>query len=332
MKKRCAPSFRALVTSGLQLVDSFFQLHAQGFCYRDINFGNVFFDPETGEILICDNDNVAISGNPLVGDIGTPKFMAPEIVQGTAKPSTQTDLYSLAVLLFYMLMIHHPLEGKKESEIRCFDPPAMTKIYGTEPVFIFDPGDDSNRPVPGYQDNALIFWRIYPTFLRELFTRAFTDGLRDPQHGRVRETEWRVALSRLRDVIFYCARCGSECFYDEDGPQEQGWLKPCWSCKAKAILPFQMRLGRQLIMLNYDVKLYAHHVDPDRPYDFSQPMAQVSRHPSDPNIWGLRNLTASPWTATDGGGVIRTINPGEGITLRPGLKINFGKTEGQVRF
>ena len=31
--------------------------------------------------------------------------MAPEIVVGKAKPSRNTDLYSLAVLLFYMFML-----------------------------------------------------------------------------------------------------------------------------------------------------------------------------------------------------------------------------------
>lgn len=332
LKKRCDPKFRALATAGLQLADSFLQLHAQGFCYQDISNGNVFFDPKTGEILICDNDNVTINGDPLGSEYVTPGFIAPEIVQGKAKPSTQTDLHSLAVLLFYMFMIHHPLEGKKESLIHCFDLPASTKIYGTEPVFIFDPGDDSNRPVRGYQDNALTFWPIYPTFLRNLFTRAFTVGLRDPQHGRVRESEWRAVLSRLRDVIFYCARCGKECFYDEDGPHEQGWLRPCWSCHANTITPLRMQLGRQLIMLNHDSQLYAHHLEPDQLYDFSQPMAEVSRHPRDPGIWGLKNLTNSPWTATSSEGVMQTVDPGRSITLKPELKINFGKTEGQVRF
>ena len=41
--------------------------------------------------------------------------MAPEIVRGQAKASTETDLFSLAVLLFYMLFMHHPLEGAREA-------------------------------------------------------------------------------------------------------------------------------------------------------------------------------------------------------------------------
>jgi eukaryotic-like serine/threonine-protein kinase len=65
MKRRIKPepTFRTLATAGFQLADSFFQLHIKGLCYRDISFGNIFFNPNTGEILICDNDNVTIDGD-----------------------------------------------------------------------------------------------------------------------------------------------------------------------------------------------------------------------------------------------------------------------------
>lgn len=128
--RRAEPTFHTLATIGFELAHSYLQLHAKGLCYRDISFGNVFFNPATGEVRICDNDNVDIDGQP--GTIGgTVRFMAPEIVRGESTPSTQTDLFSLAVLLFYLLMNHHPLEGARESAIHCFDLPAMTKLYGT---------------------------------------------------------------------------------------------------------------------------------------------------------------------------------------------------------
>jgi len=112
MKRRIEPTFRALTTAGLDLSHSYLQLHAEGLCYRDISFGNVFFDPDSGDVLICDNDNVTVDGKGQAGILGTPRFMAPEVVRGETLPSTQTDLFSLAVLLFYMLMVHHP--GRQE--------------------------------------------------------------------------------------------------------------------------------------------------------------------------------------------------------------------------
>ena len=332
MKRRVEPTFRALVTAGFQLADSFLQLHAKGLCYRDISFGNVFFDPKTGDILIADNDNVGVEGAARAGVLGTPRFMAPEVVRGDAMPSTQTDLFSLAVLLFYMLMVHHPLEGRKELDIKCLDLPAMNKLYGTEPVFIFDPQDSSNRPVPGYHDNAIAFWPIYPQFIRDLFTKAFTEGIRDPQHGRVRESEWRAAMVRLRDSVLYCGNCGAENFYDTDALKASGGRPgACWACGKDLALPFRLQVNRNTVMLNHDTRLYPHHVDDARLYDFSAPVAEVTRHPTNPGIWGLKNLSGVKWVTTTAEGVVNDVEPGRSVSLANGTRINFGKAEGEVR-
>lgn len=331
MKRRTEPSFRVLATAGLELADSFLQLHARGLCYRDISFGNVFFDPDSGDVLICDNDNVTVDGKTRGGVLGTPRFMAPEVVRGDALPSTQTDLFSLAVLLFYMFMVHHPLEGKAEAAIRCFDLPAMTKLYGTDPVFVFDPNNDSNRPLPGYHDNVIAFWPIYPQFLRDLFTRSFSQGLHDPVHGRVRESEWRAAMVRLRDSIIYCPHCAAENFYDADVLAAGGSPAPCWACGKEVPTPPRIRINKQVVMLNYDTKLFPHHLDSERLYDFAQPAAEVTRHPTDPNIWGLKNLSQEKWVSTTAEGSVKDVEPGRSVTLAAGTKISFGKSEGEIR-
>jgi DNA-binding helix-hairpin-helix protein with protein kinase domain len=332
MKRRCDPTFCALATAGLELAHSFLQLHAKGLCYRDISFGNVFFDPNTGEALIADNDNVAIDGATHSGVLGTPRFMAPEVVRGVARPSTQTDLWALAVLLFYMLMVHHPLEGKREAEIHALDLPAMNKLYGTQPLFIYDPRDTSNRPVKGYQDNAILYWNIYPQFLRELFTRAFTDGIRDPQQGRVRESEWRAALVKLRDSIIYC-QCGAENFYDADALRVTGNTThnaaPCWSCQRPVPLPPRIRIGRNVVMLNHDTQLFPHHVNDGQTYNFEKPVAEVTRNSR--NAWALKNVSPTTWTCTLPDGKTQTVQPHQSIALTAGLKIDFGANVGEVR-
>lgn len=333
MKRRVDTTFRALATAGFQLANGYFQLHAGGMCYRDIAFGNVFFEPGEGDILICDNDNVAIDGDTNSGVLGTMRFMAPEIVRGQALPSRKTDLFSLAVLLFYMFMFHHPLEGQREADIHAFDMNAMRKIYGTEPIFIYDPNDASNRPVPGYQDNALIFWPIYPQFLRDLFTRAFTDGIRDPENGRVSENEWRSAMIRLRDSIFPCSQCKAENFYDiEAVRRNNGKAAPCWKCHKDVVLPFRIRIGSNVIMLNQDTKLYPHHINNHRKFDFSKPIAEVARNPNNPTMWGLRNLSDEKWILTKPDASIIEVEPGRSAVLSVNNKINFGTSEGDIRY
>ena len=246
-----------------------------------------------------------------------------------ALPSTETDLFSLAVLLFYLLTISHPLEGKKEADIRCLDAPAMKKLYGTEPVFIFDPQDTSNRPVAGIQDNPLAYWPLYPKFIQNLFIRAFTTGMNTPDQ-RIRESEWRSALIKLRDSILYCNSCGAENFYDGDQLQETGGaLAPCWACEQPIKLPPRIRIDQSVVMLNRDSQLFPHHLG--NAYQFDRPVAEVSRHPTNPNIWGLKNLSDRRWTITTAEGTIKDIEPNRSLTLAVGTKINFGQVTGEIR-
>jgi eukaryotic-like serine/threonine-protein kinase len=327
MKHRVNPKFKELITACFQLADSFLQLHAKGLCYRDISFGNVFFNPSTGNILICDNDNVTIdSKDALVSVLGTPGFMAPEVVRGDLKPSSSTDLYSLAVLLFYMLMVNHPLEGKRESEIKCFDLPARNKLYGLEPVFIFDPDNDSNRPVKGYHDNAIIFWQIYPQFIKDLFIKSFTKGLHDPEQSRVRESEWKKAMVYLLDSILYCGHCGAENFYEKTGN-----INLCWNCKKPIQLPFIIRINdKDVVFLYQSTVLYPHHIDPRKMYDFSKPVASMNQHPQNPNKWGLKNLSDEKWVRTTPDGKMNDIEPNRSVAIEKGIKINFGKVLGEI--
>ncbi|OJV96068.1 MAG: serine/threonine protein kinase [Chloroflexi bacterium 54-19] len=333
MAGRVNSNFRALACACRELADNFRILHSRGLCYRDISFGNVFFEAKNGEILICDNDNVGVQGHSVAQVQGTPRFMAPEIVKQIESPSTQTDLFSLAVLLFYILFRHHPLEGKKETEIHCFDLLAMRKLYGDEPLFIFDPKDQSNAPVPGEQENPLIYWKIYPNFLKELFIRAFTEGITDPLHGRIRETEWVAAMIKLADSLVPCIYCRAGNFYDMDALKLNGG-KPgvCWKCKKEMHYPFRLRLGRNIIMLNADTKLYPHHLDSHRGFDQSQPVAEVSQNPQNPGIFGLKNLSAQNWILINTSGETRNVEPGRTTILINGYKINFGNIEGEIRY
>jgi serine/threonine protein kinase len=324
LRGRISPSFRALCTAGIQLSDSYFQLHARGLCYRDISLGNAFLDPVGGNILICDNDNVAVNKGSKAAIMGTPRFMAPEVVRGEALPSTQTDLFSLGVLLFYFFMLHHPFEGMKDSQIHCLDGTAMDELYGRNPVFIFDPDDKSNAPDPRYHGRVLRYWDIYPQFLRAQFTHAFTDGIRDPEK-RIRESEWRRDLARLQDSIVYC-NCQAENFFDETKTE-----KPrCWACGAIVPVPFKIQIEDRIVTLNHDRQLFPHHLD-GTSYDFTSPVAAVTENPAVKGSWGLKNLTGAKWVVALADGSMRDLEPGRSVALKSGTKIHFGKAQGEIR-
>src|ERR1700753_3294096 len=212
LRRQAEPSFRALSIVGFSLANSFLKLHAAGLCYRDINFGNVFFNPDTGDIRIADTDNVDVNLKP-GGIKGTPSFMAPEVAKEEVRPNSMSDRFSLAVVLYQILMIGHPLKGKREQDLPCepSDPDGSMRMCTEDPVFVFDPSNTSNRPIAGVHDLMLKLWEIYPQSLRDLFIRAFTRGVRDPE-ARIMENEWRREMCTIRDSIFEC-ECGAENFF-----------------------------------------------------------------------------------------------------------------------
>lgn len=326
MARRVEPSMRALLTAGLQLADGFLRLHSKGLCYRDISFANVFFDPNTGDVRICDNDNVDISGTEAGGVLGTPRFMAPEVVRREAAPSDQTDRYSLAVLLFYLLYGGHPLDGKREASIRCLDVPALERLYGTAPLYIWDPDDDSNRPVPGVHDNPIAFRNMYPESLAALFRRSFTEGLHYPSK-RVRESEWRKAFASAIDSVWLCS-CGAESFYEPEAAGAAG-QKRCWACHRPLVLPPRIRLGAQVVLLNRSTRLFGSHVGYTR--DDETDIAEVVANPKSPDSFGLRNLTSEAWTLTKPDGAVVDVPPGRSAPIVNGNRINFGLITGEIR-
>lgn len=324
MKRRAEPSFYALCRAAYNLTNGYQKLHAMGYSYRDISFGNLFFDPDNGDVLICDNDNVSANGIDNSSVYGTPRFMAPEIVTGKAKPSRNTDLYSLAVLLFYMFMMGHPLEGKLEANIKCMDIHAMNKLYGTNPVFVFDPNDKSNYPVRGYQDNVLIYWDLYPKQIKDLFTQSFTVGLAAP-NKRVTEKQWLEAFANLMSGIALCPDCGAEVFFDES-KASNGVAHTCWNCQKPVQMPASLVAGKSRVLLKKGAKLYSHHIKGD--FDMTTVVGEVVQNPNNPNLWGIRNDSKDNWTYIKSDGMQVPVAIGRSAGIAKGVKINFGQITG----
>lgn len=328
MKRRIEPTFDSVITACIQLADSFSKLHQKGLCYRDISFGNFFFYSRTGDILICDNDNVTSTNKTGAGVLGTPRFMAPEVVRGKEKPNIKTDLFSLSILIFYMLMMHHPLEGKKEKDIKCFDLPAMTRLYGDNPIFIFDPINHTNRPVPGYHDNAIAFWPIYTERIRSLFTETFVKGSRYPDR-RVAVPVWREALVELKNSITICD-CGMENFYDIH-KLKMGKKNLCWSCKKVLALTPRLKINNEIIVLNINTRIYGHHLIKKDKFNFKRILGTVVPHPKLKDVYGLKNMSKSPWEITTKTGKTHIIEFGKSFLIEDGTKIRFGEVEGIIR-
>ena len=323
---RNEPNFRVLIRIGRNLVDAFAALHASGHCYRDISFRNLFVDPASAEVAICDNDNVGLDDAEVFVK-GSNEFMAPEVLRDEMLPCTATDLYSLAVFMFIVFVRGHPLEGIRANSLYSWaeehhisSDDLMRRNFGYDPLFVFDPRDDSNRPPPG--DAMLTYWTIYPMFFRALFERAFTSGLKTPSvSARVTPGAWRRSLLRLSDLTCVCS-CSAEIFWDPDDA-----FHACWNCKSVIPKPRLLEVRGHTVVLCEGASVTSHHLTNDRSYD--QALGLVERHPDKPGCVTLRNLSNSTWIVAPDGESQKTVVPTQRLLVRP-MDVDFGTVQGRI--
>lgn len=312
------PDTETLVTSALNVVNAFRTLHRKGLSYQDLNDGNFFIDVRTGDVLVCDNDNVTPDGMKNAGNIGgKPGYMAPEIVCGKAHPNSLTDCHSLAVILFKLFFRHDPLMGKAYVDSVCITEKREWELYGAKPVFIFDPNDESNRPVPGIHPNPIKLWPRFPKFLQEAFVRSFCDGLKDPNR-RLTENEWQKLLIRFRGTLLRCPHCSSEICLALVPHGDT--LK--FGCGSTYSYPFALEDGSHKTPLFPGSRLYScltsKSID-----DYSTVTGEVIMNKNNPALWGIKNLSDAKWTFTTKSGESKTVERGAVVPIASDLEITF---------
>ncbi len=316
-KERFA-SIEAVINAALSITSAFRALHNRGFSYQDLNDGNFFVNPRTGDVLICDNDNVAPYGENL-GIAGKCRYMAPEVVCGLKRPDIHTDRFSLAVVLYLLFFLNHPLEGKN-TLCPCLTEELERKFYGTEPVFVWDAKNLSNRPVRGVHSNEIKFWPVFPEFMRNTFEEAFshTAMVGDDVEHRVNEKKWQEVFTSLRDVLISCPHCQGETFiHIEDD------VSTCLGC-GKTIPKFPvLKVKKYNVVMSPGNKLYGCHVIHDSD-DFRAECGEVVVSKSNPSVIGLKNNSSSVWIASLSNGNSRQYANGQVIKIGKGLTIDFG--------
>ncbi len=105
---------------GLDLTRALAAVHAAGLVHRDVKPHNVMRD-DSGRIVLMDFgagvELDELAAGPPGRYVGTPLYMAPELFDGQ-QPSSQSDLYSLGILLYYLVTGAYPLDGSNPDEIR----------------------------------------------------------------------------------------------------------------------------------------------------------------------------------------------------------------------
>ncbi len=312
-------SYRAVVTAALKIVSAFRILHNHGYSYQDLNDGNFFIHPESGKVLICDNDNVA-PDRMETGIIGKPRYMAPEVVTGS-KPDSLSDRFSLSILLYILFCLNHPLEGK-HSLVPCLSPELQMRLYGTEPVFIMDPDDHSNGPHPVVHRNSIAVWSALPEYMKQIFVEAFSQKSMKKPSARPTEIEWLKALTRFRSEIVPC-KCGNEIF------TENGRSVYCDVCNRLVEIPYRLEMRLYSIPAIRDSRIYKCQLMVCDGAEALDPIAQVVQKNGSGEL-GLRNCSGKAWQALTPSGRQKKVAAGEVVPLRDGIRLIVDGEEIQI--
>lgn len=201
------------------------RLHAAGLAHSDLSYNNVLVDPLTGSACIIDDDSLVVPGKFPPEVVGTPGFIAPEVLATKALkvddpkknlPKITTDRHALAVLIYTFLLHRHPLDGGKIWDTD--DPQKDDDMrYGAKALFIEHPTDKTNRVKPDQLaksqlpqgDPAKWPYTLCGPYLKRLFDRAFIDGLHNPS-VRPSAAEWEDALLKTCDLVQPCQNSNCE--------------------------------------------------------------------------------------------------------------------------
>ena len=306
-------SIETMLVAAVNIINSFKLLHRSGKCYKDLNDGGLYFDTETGDILVCDCDNIA--PDRCGTSIGKPGYMAPELVRHTGKSSMDTDKHSLAVILFKLLFKDDPLRGKRVYEKVTLTGSVELDVYGDNPLFIMDPDDDSNRPVRGINDNVLRFWDIYPEYVRNEFIQTFGPGLKDPSRRTIPQ-QWFKVMSRLLTETITCP-CGRPVHFLGKEVHEFD----SYSCPRCGLVSPIFEVGGLDMVMCKGAKIRAYQsTDSDDPIVTGEVVENTKR----PGMMGVKNLSSRLWIASYDDGRRKELTENSGTILSDDLRIDFG--------
>lgn len=306
---------QVVINTAINVVEGFQALHRRGLSYQDLSPGNFFIDKDTGEVLICDNDNVAPYGINL-GINGTPGHMAPEVILGKARPDINTDLFSLSVILFELFFLSHPLEGANCCKYPCLTPEIERELYAEKPIFVMSETDKSNLPVRGAHTNLINLWGVYPKFLRDAFQKALGEGLKTIW-ARMSEGAWLKVLYKLRDNAVTCPKCKELNFADK----AKGAVIVCDVCKRQYPVPFSLAVSGNKIYVEKDKQLTEYHTAYG---SIKSVVGTVIESKKTPGTFGLRNDSNQIWKVVYPEKPMIMYENGKTVSLIPETEITIG--------
>jgi len=199
------------------------RLHGSGLVYGDISPSNIFFSESTDDssVWFIDADNIRFEIAERGSVVYTPKYGAPELVQGKDGGRPSSDVHAFAVVAFYLLSLIHPFIGKKVdgtdesdwADSDSEDEGIEDKAYAGYLSWVDDETDDSNSSTAGLPRSLLL-----TDELKKLFSLTFGTGRTKPWL-RPSIYHWPAALAQAADLTVTCPVCTMSYYFDFKHPE-----------------------------------------------------------------------------------------------------------------
>lgn len=211
------------------------RLHGNGMVYGDISPNNIFISEgiHDSSVWLIDADNIRFEITAGGSVVYTPKYGAPELIQGKDGGRPSSDCHAFAVVAFYLLSLIHPFVGKKVdgtdegdwADEENDDEDIEDKAYAGLFPWVDDQNDDSNSSDSGLPRSLLLTEK-----LTALFEGTFGPGRTSPL---LRPTiyHWPEALAQAADMTVTCPGCSMNYYYDFIHPETEG--HNCPYCKTQ---------------------------------------------------------------------------------------------------
>jgi serine/threonine-protein kinase len=177
-----------------ELTEALAAAHRADMAHLDIKPDNVFLEGDLQKVLLVDF-GIAKAVAETVPDssagpiVGTPAYMSPEQAQGLPEIDHRSDIYSLGVLGYRMLMGRTPFSGKPDEILKKHVEEAPVPIRKVNPTIPKDLADAIMRCLE--KDP----WNRFPT------AKALGDALRAVTFSTQRESVTTEANTRLNGTL-----------------------------------------------------------------------------------------------------------------------------------
>lgn len=117
LTQRPVLSIDELLEVTLPVVEGLSEVHAHRMIHRDLKPANVLLDSETRTVKLSDFGLTRRADQSTTGQLmGTPSFVAPEILEVGGTVGPQADIFALGVMMFRMITGRMPFAGAQDDQ------------------------------------------------------------------------------------------------------------------------------------------------------------------------------------------------------------------------